>query len=147
MVTENQKKGHNSLGDQQSYYLQVFKDFTNHRKKTNREVVFSSRPSPTFLNTGTTDETFQQSGKKDSFRQILKSLASMYESSGSEFFRTTTWIQSGPDAFDEPRFDMTFLIILGVMEILCSFRLVLEGKTGKEIPEIKIRVLGKVFSK
>ena len=30
---------------------------------------------------------------------------------------------------------MTFLTILGVMEILCSFRLVLEGKTGNEIPE------------
>ena len=29
---------------------------------------------------------------------------------------------------------MTFLTILGVTEI-CSFRLVLEGKTGKEIPE------------
>ena len=29
---------------------------------------------------------------------------------------------------------MTFLTILGIMEILCSFRLVLEGKTGKEIP-------------
>ena len=30
---------------------------------------------------------------------------------------------------------MTSLTILGVMEILCSFRLVLGGKTGKEIPE------------
>ena len=30
---------------------------------------------------------------------------------------------------------MTFLIILGVTEILCSFRLVLEEKTGEEIPE------------
>ena len=59
----------------------------------------------------------------------------MYESSGSQFFRTTTGIQSGPDAFDESRFVMTLLTILGVMEILCSFRLVLEGKTGKEIPE------------
>ena len=29
---------------------------------------------------------------------------------------------------------MTFLTILGVTEI-CSFKLVLEGKTGKEIPE------------
>ena len=29
---------------------------------------------------------------------------------------------------------MTFLIILGVTEILCSFRLVLEEKTDKEIP-------------
>ena len=58
----------------------------------------------------------------------------MYENSGSQFFRTTTGIQSGPDAFDESRFVMTFLTILGVMEIVCSFRLVLEGKTGKEIP-------------
>ena len=30
---------------------------------------------------------------------------------------------------------MTFLTILRVTEILCSFRLVLEGKTGKEMPE------------
>ena len=59
----------------------------------------------------------------------------MYESSGSQFFRTSTGIQSGPDAFDESRFIMTFLTILGVTEILCSFRLVLEGKAGKEIPE------------
>ena len=29
---------------------------------------------------------------------------------------------------------MTFLPILEVTEILCSFRLVLEGKLGKEIP-------------
>ena len=59
----------------------------------------------------------------------------MYERSGSQFFRATTGIQSGTDAFDESTFFMTFLTILGVMEILCSFRLVLEGKTGKEIPE------------
>ena len=44
-------------------------------------------------------------------------------------------MQSGPDAFDKSRFIMTFLTILGVTEILCNFRLVLEGKTGKEIPE------------
>ena len=30
---------------------------------------------------------------------------------------------------------MTFLTILGVTEILCSFRLALQGKTDKEIPE------------
>ena len=30
---------------------------------------------------------------------------------------------------------MTVLTILGATEILCNFRLVLEGKTGKEIPE------------
>ena len=59
----------------------------------------------------------------------------MYESSGSQFFRTTTGIQSGPDIFDELRFAITFLTILGVTEILCSFRLVLEEETGKEIPK------------
>ena len=30
---------------------------------------------------------------------------------------------------------MAFATILRVMEILCNFRLVLEGQTGKEIPE------------
>ena len=59
----------------------------------------------------------------------------MYESSGSRFFRTATGIKSAPDAFDESRFAMTFLTILEVMEILCSFRLVLEGKVDKEIAE------------
>ena len=59
----------------------------------------------------------------------------MHESSSSQFFKTTTGIQSGADTLDESRFVMTFLTILGVTEILCSFRLVLKGKTGKEIPE------------
>ena len=30
---------------------------------------------------------------------------------------------------------MTFLTILGVIGLLCSFRLVLEAKTGKEMPK------------
>ena len=59
----------------------------------------------------------------------------MYEHSGSQFFRTTTGIQSGPDASVESRFVMTFLTSLGATEKLCRFRLVLEWKTGKEIPE------------
>ena len=58
----------------------------------------------------------------------------MYESSDSQFFRTTIGIQLGPEAFDKSRFIVTFLIVLGVTKI-CSFRLVLEGKTGKEIPQ------------
>ena len=62
----------------------------------------------------------------------------MYENAGSQFFRTTTRIQSGPDAFDESRFVITFLTILGVMETLYSFRLVLERKTGKEISESSV---------
>ena len=49
------------------------------------------------------------------------------------FFR----IQSGPDTCDESRLVMTFWTNLAVTETLCSFRLVLEGKTGtvKKIPE------------
>ena len=71
----------------------------------------------------------------------------MYERSGSRFFRTTTGIQSGPDAFDESKFFMTFLTILRVMEILYSFRLVLEGKTGKEIPEsLRLGILEKFLA-
>ena len=69
----------------------------------------------------------------------------MYESSGSQFFRTTIQMQSGPDAFDESRFVMTFLTILAVIEILCNFRLVLEGKTGKEPPESSSLELLKKF--
>ena len=53
----------------------------------------------------------------------------MCEGSGSQFFRTPTGIQLGSDAYV-----MTFLTMLGVMEIVCSFTLVLEGKIGKEIP-------------
>ena len=61
-----------------------FKDFTNHKKKTNRVVAFSYRPSSNISNTGTINETFQQSGKQDSFRGLLKiQLACIYESSGS----------------------------------------------------------------
>ena len=73
---------------------------------------------------------FQQSGKQVSFKHILKSSPGIYESSGSQFLWTTTRIQSGPAAFDKASQQTN----LGVKEI-CSFRLVLEGKTGKEIPQ------------
>ena len=42
---------------------------------------------------------------------------------------------------------MTFLTILGVTEMLCSYRLVLEGKTGKEIPESsRLKFLEKILA-
>ena len=52
---------------------------------------------------------------------LLKSSASMHESLDSQFFRTTTEIQSGPDAFEESRLVMT-LTNLGVTLTLFSFR-------------------------
>ena len=91
--------------------------------------------SPTFLNTGTTDETFRQSGKQDSFRHFhlrVQPVCKKVQCQSS----FATGMQSAPDAFDESKFVMTFLTILGVTEILCSFRLVLDGKTFKEIPEL-----------
>ena len=42
---------------------------------------------------------------------------------------------SGPDTFDESRLVMILLTHLRVTWILYSFRLVLEGNAGKEIPE------------
>ena len=59
----------------------------------------------------------------------------MYESSESQFFRTTIRTQSRPDKSDESRVFITFLTTFGGTEILCSFRIVLVGKTGKEVPE------------
>ena len=48
-IMEIRKKTHISLGDQKSYYLRVFPRLTNHRKKTNRVVVFSNRLFPNIL--------------------------------------------------------------------------------------------------
>ena len=111
-------------------------DFTNQRKKTNRQELLAVEISQTFLNAESTNKTFQVSGKQDSFRHLLKSSADMKESSGSQFFKTTTGIQSRPDTFDASRFATTFFTVLSIPEILCSFKLVLEVKTGKEIPEL-----------
>ena len=97
-------------------------------------LLLAADLSQIFLNTRTTGETFKHFFD-DSFKHLLKSSASVGEKSGSQFFRTTTGIQSGSDAFDKSRFVMTFLTILEVTEIVCSFRLVLEGETGEEIPE------------
>ena len=109
-------------------------------------ITEKRRNKAKYLTTGTTDETFQQSRKQDSFRDLLKSSPSMPESPGSQFFRTITGIQSGPYALAKSRFVMTFLTILGATEILCGFRWVLEGKTGKEIPELSRLEFLKRFS-
>ena len=49
---------------------------TTERRLTGRWFLAVDRSS-TFLNTGTTDETFQQFEKQDSFRNLLKSSTSM----------------------------------------------------------------------
>ena len=59
-------------------------------------------------------KTFQQFGKQYSLRHILKGSANMYESSGSQFLKSTNGIDSSPDTFDESRLNMTFLTKLGL---------------------------------
>ena len=108
-----------------SIIYKFFKDFTTQRKKTNRKVVFCHIPFPNIL-------------KYMDHRWDLSTIwrTRFFQTHIEEFsFKTTTGIQSGPDTFKKSRSAMTFLINLGVTEILCYFRLVLEGKTGKEIPE------------
>ena len=105
--------------------------FTTKRRLT-KQYFLPVYFTPMFLNTGTKNETFKQ----DSLRHILKSSASMNESSGSQFFRTTTGIQSRPDIFDKLRLLATISTNLEVTGILCCFRLVLERKAGQEIPEL-----------
>ena len=73
--------------------------------------------------------------EKKILSDTLNNSASVYESSGSQLFRTTTGILSKPDVFDTSRLIVTFLTNLGVTEIFCSFRLVLKRKKGKEIPK------------
>ena len=68
----------------------------------------------------------------------------MYESSGSQFFRTTTGMQSGPDNLDESRSVMTFLAILGnIMQFQISSR---RENRQRDTQVIKIRVLRNVIS-
>ena len=64
---------------------------------------------------------------------MLKSSASMYQSSSSQFFRTTAEMQSKADIFGKSGLVIIFLMNLGVVGILCSYRLVLEWKASKEI--------------
>ena len=67
---------------------------------------------------------------------MLKTSASIYESSGFQFFRTTTGIQSGSNAFGKSKLVAIFLANTRLTTILCSFRLFLEGKSGKQVPEL-----------
>ena len=79
--------------------------------------------SPELLNTRTTDDTFQQSGKKDSFQDIFKSSANMYERSDSHFFIITTGAQSGPDTLEKLRLIVDFLTIFRSYRNIIRFKI------------------------
>ena len=68
------------------FIYKFFKDSTNRIRLTGWQFLAEDL-SPTFLNTGTTNETFQQCGKQNFLRHMLKSSASSYETSGSQFLK------------------------------------------------------------
>ena len=68
------------------FIYKFFKDSTNRIRLTGWQFLAEDL-SPTFLNTGTTNETFQQCGKQNFLRHILKSSANRYETSGSQFLK------------------------------------------------------------
>ena len=86
----------------------------------------------TFLNTGATNETFQQSRKQDSLRHTLNTPARMYESSDSKFLTTTTGIQSGLDTFDESRCVMTFFNHFGSYRNIMQFLISSKRENGEK---------------
>ena len=99
---------------------EVFKDFTNHGKETNRAITLSSGP----LNISKCRDHRQDLPviwKARFLQRHVESSASMYESSSSHFFRPTTGIQLGPDVFNESRLVMTMFTDFGVKEVFCSF--------------------------
>ena len=68
------------------FIYKFFKDSTNRIRLIGWQFLAEDL-SPTFLNTGTTNETFQQCGKQNFLRHMLKSSASSYETSGSQFLK------------------------------------------------------------
>ena len=60
----------------------------------------------------------------------------MHENSTLKYFRNTTGIQLRPDVFDKSMLVNSNLTSVRVKEILCSPRLVVEGKVGKEAPKL-----------
>ena len=74
-----------------------FKDFNNHRKKTNRAVVFSHTPFSNFLKFRDHQWDLPTIWKTRLLRHILKTSTCVHERSGPQFFRTTTGIRSEAD--------------------------------------------------
>ena len=93
---EMRKKATSLLVINKPIIYKFFKDIKVSEKLVNNRIVdhlekylrptgwyfLAVQLSPTFLNTENTNETYQCSGKQDSFGHILNSSASIYGSSG-----------------------------------------------------------------
>ena len=96
------------LPDQCYHYTIIFSDcitnFLTLPNSTEKDTFFPDFPWPYKLQ-----------------KSLVKSSASIYERLGSQLLRTTTGIQSRPDAFDESMFVMTFFNHLGSHENIMQF--------------------------
>ena len=95
--------------------------------------------SPQFLKAGTTLAHFQQSGKEDSVKHLLKSFERIDDSSGQHFFKTIAGMLSGPEAVEEFSFKIARDTKEGVIRISLSWKLVRADKSG-ELLQIGFRV-------
>ena len=113
-----------------------FKEFINHKKRTNRAVAFSCRCLPNILKYCYHIWNFPKIRRSRFIQaQIEKNSANTYESSGSVFSAELPLEQKeNKKCLSNQNWLWLYLTNLGVREILCSFSLVLEGKAGKEMP-------------
>ena len=100
-------------------------------RKLTGQLFVAAELFPAFLNSGSTNETFQQSEKQESFQYILKSSAGMYESPEHSLEPPLKYNQDQKplinqgyyDLFNHPR------CYKNIMQFQISFK----GKTGEEI--------------
>ena len=75
-----------------------------------------SERSPEFLNAGTTEAHFQQTGKEDSSRHLLNNFANIGDSSGEHIRKATAGMLSGPEAVAVSSFKIALETDLGVID-------------------------------
>ena len=127
-----------------------FKDFTNHKKKTNRLALLSCRPFLNILKYRDQRWALPIIWKTRLLQTHIDEFSYMYERSGSQL-RATTGIKSGTDAFGKSRFVVTFWAILGVTEMcfaVMQFHISSRRENRwRDTWVDKIRVPRKVFGK
>ena len=109
---KSEKRPHFSRWSKSLLFTSFSKTLLNTERRLTVRYNLVIDLSSTLINTETTEETFPHSRQQSSFRHTLKSSASMYKSSGSQFLKTTTGrIKSGPDAFDKSSLFISFKTI------------------------------------
>ena len=89
-------------------YYQLLKDLTNYREKTHKVVNFNERHSLEFFN----------SWKFRFLQTHIEKINCLFECLVRHIFSNVTRILSGLDASEQPRLVITFLAIVGHIEIL-----------------------------